>query len=170
MKDAKGHGSNPRGAHADGTNKVGEPLQVRKATPQEFLAAQAQTPRGAYLTPHTPEELANHTLLMTPDGKAGVFVAPDGYIGGLFNNSGVKGVGGQLFEAAKARGGNHGDYLGDFLANLYKSHGFKETARYPFDPKLAPANWDYAKYGKPDYVEGVLPPRAERRREKLGRI
>jgi ParB-like nuclease domain len=28
MKDAKGHGSNPRGTHADGTDRVGLPMKM----------------------------------------------------------------------------------------------------------------------------------------------
>ena len=170
MKDAKGHGSNPRGAHAEGVNKIGQPLPIQQVSPQEFLAAQSQSTRAGYFTPHTPDELQGQTLLMTKDGKAGVAVNPNtGYAGGLFNNGAPKGTGGALFEEAKIRGARTGDCFGNGLANFYKAHGFKETGRYPFDPALAPPKWNYERDGKPDFITLELPPRAQRRREKFGR-
>jgi hypothetical protein len=52
MKDAKGHGSNPKGAHADGTDKVGQ-------------------------SPHISKRALN---IITKYAERGFSVRPDGYV------------------------------------------------------------------------------------------
>ena len=47
------------------------------------------------------------------------------------------------------------DTLAKF-SNLYERHGFRETFRAPWDDNLAPLHWNYAKWGRPDYVEMSL--------------
>jgi hypothetical protein len=169
MKDAKGHGSDPRGAHSDGVNKIGQPSQFHRASPQEFLAARNQSSRAGYFTPHDdPNELNQHTLLLSADGKVGSAVSPTGDVQSVFNNSGIKGAGGAAIEAAKTYGGRTLDAFGEPLAKIYKEHGFVETGRAPFDPAQAPPKWDAKKDGTPDVIFMALPPRAERRRTARG--
>jgi hypothetical protein len=155
VKDAKGHGSDPRGgngSHSDGVNKVGQPTAFRSATPQEFLAARDSSNRAEMFTPHTPEEIAGYNLFMNNEGTVGAAVTPKGDIQSVFNNSGVKGAGGAAIEEAKNRGGSTLDAFGEPLANIYKSHGFVETGRAKFDPAQAPPKWDTKKNGTPDVV------------------
>jgi hypothetical protein len=131
MKDAGGHGSNPRGgtaAHATGVDQIGQGF--RTATPVEFLAARNQSAHPDMFTPHKdPNELAQHTLLMDPTGKLGAAVSPEGDIQSVFNNSGIKGAGGAAIEAAKAAGGKTLDAFDPVLPGIYKKHGFEETRR-----------------------------------------
>lgn len=174
MKDAKGHGSDPRGgnanrattaldmraemdrqrgqapAHQSGVNNIGSGF--RTATPTEFPTARAQSSRPEMFTPHTPEELAPFKLFINPAGTVGGAVSPEGDIQSVFNNSGVKGAGGAAVEEAKARGGKTLDAFAPVLPEIYKQHGFEETGRAAFDPKLAPPAWDVKKHGTPDVV------------------
>ncbi len=121
MKDALGHGSNPRGgtaAHATGVDQVGKNFHT--ATPAEFLAARGQSAHPEMFTPHQPGDFARHTLLMDPTGKIGSAVSPEGDIQSVFNNSGVKGAGGAAIEAAKAAGGKTLDCFDPVLPGIYK--------------------------------------------------
>jgi hypothetical protein len=150
MKDAGGHGSNPRGgtaAHATGVDQVGKKFHT--ATPAEFLTARSQSAHPEMFTPHQPGDFARHTLLMDPTGKLGAAVSPEGDIQSVFNNSGIKGAGGAAIEAAKAAGGKTLDAFDPVLPGIYKKHGFVETGRAPFDPAQAPPGW---KNGTPDVV------------------
>ena len=152
MKDAKGHGSDPRGSHSDGVNQVGKPSAFRSATPQEFLKARDSSSRAEMFTPHTPEEIANYNLFMNNEGTVGAAVTPEGDVQSVFNNSGVKGAGGAAIDEAISRGGKTLDAFGEPLANIYKQHGFEETGRAKFDPAQAPPKWDTKKNGTPDVV------------------
>ena len=152
MKDAGGHGSNPRGgpAHGTGVDQIGQ--KFRTAAPAEFLAARSQSAHPEMFTPHQPSDLSRHTLLLDSTGKIGSAVSPEGDIQSVFNNSGIKGAGGAAIEAAKAAGGKTLDAFDPVLPGIYKQHGFVETGRAPFDPAQAPAAWDTKKNGTPDVV------------------
>jgi hypothetical protein len=127
MKDALGHGSNPRGTHANKINQIGNGF--RTASPAEFLAARNQSKRNEFFTPHTPEEISKFKLFMNHEGTAGAAVTPDGDIQSVFNNSGTKGLGGAAVEAAKAAGGKKLDAFDGYLPGFYKQHGFVEDHR-----------------------------------------
>src|ERR1700719_4525675 len=74
-------------AHQAAVSSVGQGF--RTASPAEFLAARNQSPRAEMFTPHQPEDLGEHKLFMTPDGKIGAAVDKHGDIQSVFNNSGV---------------------------------------------------------------------------------
>ncbi len=147
MKDAKGHGSNPRGTHSAGVGNIGLPNGFRRAAPAEFLAARNQSSRVGMFTPHTPDELSQHTLILRNDGKVGSAVSPEGDVQSVFNNSGERGAGGAAIEAAKAAGGKTLDAFDVGLPQIYAKHGFVETKR---EKNWTPGGPDvvYMKLGK----------------------
>jgi len=86
----------------------------------------------------------------------------DGELKGLFSL--YKGNGKELFklrvEVAKEKTGADRLYLnclGDKLRLLYEQFGFLVTKSERWNPRFAPKNWDYLKFGKPDvyYMEKV---------------
>ena len=48
MKDAKGHGSDPRGSHSDGVNKVGRPIPI---SPKAIAVIKEQALTGFSVSP-----------------------------------------------------------------------------------------------------------------------
>ena len=144
MKDAKGHGSN---AHNAGISQIGLPNGFRRAGPNEFLQMRNQSSRVGMFTPHTPEELNRHTLILRNDGKVGAAVSPEGDVQSVFNNSGEKGAGGAAIEAAKAAGGKTLDAFDVGLPQIYAKHGFVEDHR---EKNWTPGGPDvvYMKLGK----------------------
>lgn len=178
-KDALGHGSNPRGAHAAGIEQIARfphapmpPMQVKKPVPaaahannvvalgnwavnvkpEAFLAARDKSGRGQMFTPHQPGDLAHHRLFMNREGTIGAAISPEGDIQSVFNNSGVKGAGGSAIDEAIKRGGKTLDAFGPKLASIYAAHGFKETGRAKFDPAQAPPGWNTKRDGTPDVI------------------
>lgn len=90
---------------------------------------------------------------LTEDGLGG-FALINGELATLFSLPGAH-YGDMLVHQAVERGAHklscfdaHGKLL-----NLYGRHGFKETARAPWDDSLAPLQWSYERWGRPDYVE-----------------
>ena len=43
------------------------------------------------------------------------------------------------------------------LNKMYETKGFREASRSPFNPEYAAPGWDYARFGKPDYITMKLP-------------
>ena len=131
----------------------------RAATPEEFVAARGQSTRGGFLTQGGPEELARHKLSTRYGGRVGVAVDETGDLQNLFNVGGPKGITDQAMRLAITKQGartldafdvQRGSLSG--LPKLYSKFGFVETGRMKFDPRYAPAGWDYEKYGTPDVV------------------
>lgn len=116
----------------------------------EFVEADPE--KGAFLTVHSPEELADHTLLMTEDRGAGVAVSPEGDVQNLFNHTGPEDAGDELIQKAIAAGGRTLDCYDGYLRRLYTKHGFREVGRMEFVREFAPDDWNYEKYGEPDVV------------------
>ena len=55
------------------------------------------------------------------------------------------------------------------LPTIYEKFGFKEVSRTPWNDAFAPKHWDYAAYGKPDYLEMKLPPKKATLTQYTGR-
>ena len=114
--------------------------------------------RRCMLSPYTSAEYIERksSLYLTPDGHGGVAVI-GGELASLFSYPGAR-YGGLLVEAAKLLGAEH---LSCFdcdgaLPRFYGRHGFREIARYTWDPQYAPAEWNYEVFGTPDVVEMEL--------------
>jgi hypothetical protein len=139
-----------------------ELAQPRAVGPQEFSDALARAmqnlgDRAGFLTPYSPEELAarDAKLFLSHGGDVGGALyrnAPgDIEIGSLFNAGGPKGSGTAMLNALKNKGGNYLEAF-DSLKPVYERAGFNETSRSPWNPEFAPPDWNYEKYGTPDYL------------------
>lgn len=85
--------------------------------------------------------------------NAGVYIKNDGELAGLFNGSGVSGIGEKLVRTCIERGADHLNCFDGRLTSYYESLGFEEVNRIEWDEDYAPSGWDYGKFGKPDVVE-----------------
>jgi hypothetical protein len=115
---------------------------------------------GAFLTPHSPEELADHTIIMSENDSAGVTVSPEGDIQNLFNADAPPGTGGRLVEMAIDEGARTLDCYAGHLPPFYARHGFRETGRMEFVDEFAPDGWDYDEFDRPDVVFMAYDPEA----------
>ena len=102
--------------------------------------------RAEYLTPYTKGELISkgyHTY-QTNGGRAGFYIGEDGYVGGLYNNSGIRGLGIPMLLAAKELGGTHADHFDGYLSELYDGiSGFNVVGHDIWNDDYAPSNWKY---------------------------
>jgi hypothetical protein len=140
-------------------------IESRRVDVDEFEQAYRQAAegeRGDYLTDYTPEERQTHTLLLSPDGKAGAAVKPDGDIVNVFRLPGAKkGSGAAMVREAIRHGGFKLDATGSKLRDLYASLGFKVERTEKWDPA-------YGEPPTPDsdiyYMRLPAPPSEARRR------
>jgi hypothetical protein len=131
----------------------GRPLvRPAQATPEEFLAAQRGNPRGWNLTEHSAQELRNHQLFLSPDGRTGAAVSPEGDLQNVFNNRGVPGAAEHLVQHAIDHGATTLDAYDGFLPKYYRKFGFREVGRMKFNDQFAPEGWDFKKNDRPDIV------------------
>jgi hypothetical protein len=86
------------------------------------------------------------------DGNAGFGITEDGELVGLFNGSNKSGVGRRMIDIAIRKGADNLFCFDTKLTDLYKERGFVETSRAGWDEDMAPENWDYDRFGKPDVV------------------
>ena len=70
---------------------------------------------------------------------------------GLFNNSGVQGLGKHAICDSIEQGADN-LFCFDILCPLYNQFGFKIYNIDRWDDKFAPRFWDYHKYGRPNVV------------------
>lgn len=125
--------------------------------PEEFAMAVAQIPPKyqPFLTPYSAEDYSAMKRFMTPDGKTGFAIKPDGELVSLFDNSDVPNQGkAALVQAIKAGAVylNCFDSMNHFLPQLYTDFGFEGFRADKFDINLAPAGWDFQKFGTPDII------------------
>jgi hypothetical protein len=122
-----------------------------------FISARDSLPEGlrGFIVPYTVEEYQakNATLFLTADGLGG-FALMQGELASLFSLPGAH-YGDMLVREAVQRGASKlscYDTRGK-LPSLYGRHGFTETFRASWDDEFAPKNWNFAAWGRPDYVE-----------------
>jgi hypothetical protein len=124
---------------------------------EKFIVSRDSLPshlRG-FIVPYSQEEYASKgaRLFLTLDGRGGVALI-DGELGSLFSLPGAH-YGDALVAFAVELGAwklSCYDTRGK-LPSLYGRHGFKESLRAPWNDEYAPKTWDYAAWGRPDYVE-----------------
>ncbi len=144
--------------------------------------ARLRPDRRAFISPLTADELTAPGVEahLTSDGLAGYTIdrgvagKPSlGFdideIGSLFNASGKPNVGESLMVEAISKGGNSVFFFDGYLREFYEAFGFRETKSEKWNPALAPANWDYNRYGTPDVVWARLPEGASRDAEVIRR-
>lgn len=124
---------------------------------ERFVAARDSLPhhlRG-FVVPYSVEEYQQKgaTIFLTADGQGG-FALMQGELASLFSLPSAH-YGDVLVRGAVERGASKlscYDTRGK-LPSLYGRHGFNETFRALWDDAFAPRNWNFAAWGRPDYVE-----------------
>lgn len=122
-----------------------------------FESAMQGSPYSQHVTHYTPEEISGmKDIHLTPDGKSGFLVKDhgDGNVEAtaLFNVSGEKGRGRKLLDhAVNNLGVNYVEAYGPDLPKLYNQVGFQTSEQYPFDRSMASPDWNYDRFGTPDY-------------------
>lgn len=125
------------------------------------------SPHGFCLMPWAVEDYADHALFLTPDGQAGLAVGADGMLHSVFSSPSVRATHG--FQPGEP---SPGDVLTDLALRMgarelncfdngvtrqfYERHGYRVTARFPFDPDQAIPGWRYGVYAvdgrEPDFL------------------
>jgi len=160
-----------RGTGQDGeqdTNgNAGPNITIEQSEPQTFVDSvqsfmEQEPEKGAFLSPHSAEELADHTVLQTPDGDTGVSVSSEGDIQNLYSmDDAPSGAGREMLQQAIEDGGRTLDCYDGMLSGFYASEGFREVGRMEHNPDLAPEAFDDDTYGEPDVVFMAYDPEAE---------
>ena len=124
---------------------------------ERFIASRDSLPphlRG-FIVPYSQEEYATKgaRLFLTVDGRGGVALM-NGELGSLFSLPGAH-YGDILVAFAVEHGASRLSCYDtrDKLPSLYGRHGFTESLRAPWNDEYAPRTWNYAVWGRPDYVE-----------------
>lgn len=125
--------------------------EFKKVSSEEFVAQRSQNKRSQFLSPYTPEQLADYELYMTDD-FVGYGLSPAKDLIGVFNNSSRSGAGKEAVIHGISKGAKTLDAMDGFLHEYYKKFGFKFKNADVWQDQYAPANWDYAQYGKPNIV------------------
>ena len=124
---------------------------------ESFDKAFAGSPFSAFVNHYSLEEMKSEGMkpLLSADGKTGLLIHDhgDGRIEAtaLFNN-GESGAGLQLLKnAIDNHGVNYVECFGPALPVMYGKLGFEVESKNSFDPQYAPTDWNYDKFGTPDY-------------------
>jgi hypothetical protein len=89
------------------------------------------------------------TCLVADSGLGGVVVTDDGELSNLFA---ADCDGAPLVLDAIEAGADHLNCFDTGLVEYYERFGFFEVDRVEWDESLAPDEWDYEQYGRPDVV------------------
>lgn len=127
-------------------------MRFIKTDSRSFNRRLAFSGRLEFLTVYTEEEIDKSDLYISLDGGVGFGISPDKELFNLFNNTGTKLCGREAVDYAIFKGARKAFCFDGFLRLYYAKHGFEVVDRVPWSKELAPANWDYDKYGTPDVV------------------
>jgi hypothetical protein len=125
---------------------------VTKTIIQKYITARSKGFDSTFLTQFTKKELALFDITMIEGKDAGYAITPEKELVGLFNYSGIKGLGKKLVINAIKKGVRTLNCFDGFLPKYYAQFGFVETNRIKWNNKYAPKNWNYVEKGKPDIV------------------
>ena len=134
---------------------------AKVVAPKQFLSvfkkAFKDSPYAAFVNHYSSAEIkaGKMTPLLSPDGRTGCLIHDhgDGRIEAtaLFS-MGVSGTGEAMLKDAIANHGvNYVECFGEHLPQVYARVGFTDTEVMPFNPEYAPDNWNYERFGTPDY-------------------
>jgi hypothetical protein len=126
------------------------PVKMGTVDPATFIQARDKSTRAGFLSPYTPEELANARLYKASDMDVGYAITPEGDLINVFNNSGIEGAGAEAVIDALKNGARTLDCLGEDLVKYYQHFGFRIRETMAWDDAYAPKNWNYEKDGRPD--------------------
>jgi len=107
-----------------------------------------------FLTYFNEKELSGSRMWLSIQHKGliGYAIDSDNELFGLFNNSGIKGLGKSTILDAIKNGADKLFCFDGYLPKLYAQFGFIITDTASWDEAFAPDKWDYAKYGRPNVV------------------
>lgn len=150
---------------AKGTNKVVQNVPYKKVDGKTFynkiqeVVGNKNKLYKANITPYSPEDYGKFSTFMSPDGKSGYAIKPDGELISVFSLE--KGRGESLVDDAVLRKGAQKLDAFDIKGKLPKLYGkyFDETGRMKFADEYAPAEWDYDAFGRPDVVTMQVNPK-----------
>lgn len=130
---------------------------------RNMLTTKERNPHAAAVDVYSTQDYQRMTMLLTPDGCAGVAVKPDGDVVSVHSFTAPEARyannGQNLVATAATVGGDHLDCFDTILPTIYARAGFQETGRMAWDDQYTPDGWDHTlfmstKYpdGKPDVV------------------
>lgn len=125
----------------------------------QFIESLNKSKRKCFLTMYTPEEFERdgvstyqlrgfsigYALKPMPDGNVDIISVHN-------NEPDVHNIGDLMLSLAKANGGTQLDHFDGKLSDIYSRNGFEEYDRWKFNDEMAPGDWNYEKYGRPDIV------------------
>ena len=163
ISDTKPSASGPPTLIADGSPTLGAPTDGA-AFSASFEAAFKDNPYTAFVNHYTPEEIQNEGMkpLTSNNGQTGLLIHDhgDGRIEAtaLYNVSDTPGAGRALLQDSVANHGvNYVECFGEGLRDIYQTVGFQVDTTSSFDPQYAPKDWNYEKFGTPDYYTMKIP-------------
>lgn len=124
----------------------------REPSAEEFIRLRNRSTRPGYLSPLSPDDLAEAKIFVSADGTVGAVVSVEGDVQNVFNNGGPKGAAAEALLEAIRRGGLMLDCFDDYLPKLYYQFGFDEVGRMSFNRDFAPKGWNFDRDGEPDVV------------------
>ena len=128
--------------------------EIKKVDGKTFYAALERAlkamplSRAVCVATYTPDYFKRCDCYLTPFSYSGFAVNPQGEIVSLFS---LNREGRDMVECAIAKGGRTLNCFDGFLAQWYRSLGFVEYNRVPFDWTQAPDEWGI-EFGTPDVV------------------
>jgi hypothetical protein len=153
-------GNQPPGGNGEVRVRSDAPSQGRVFRDALIRGAQSQSHGAAVdIKPLEFYEDPSTHLVLSPDENAGAAVAADKELVSVFKVAGSAAkIADVLAEASKKAAYLTAFAANDKLPNLYMPHGFRPLARVAFDTEQAPANWNYEKQGKPDFLVMINDP------------
>ena len=127
-------------------------MRFIKVDAKEFNGQLSFSKRLEFVTLYTNEELDVCDFYVCIGGGVGFGLMPDKEIFNLVNNTGRKLCGSEALDFAIIKGGRKLFCFDGFLTKYYEKRGFRVVTQIKWIEDLAPANWNYEKYGKPDVV------------------
>ncbi|MDR3560468.1 MAG: hypothetical protein P4N59_03355 [Negativicutes bacterium] len=159
-------GVRPENAASPG---VAENAEFKPVSAETFIAARDKSTKRPFLTPYTADEMKGWQHYLTDDG-VGFALTPEKDMVGVFNNSGKPDAGAKAVTLAIAKGAKTADAIAGYLDRYYNGFGFNIKESVPWDDKLAPRGWDYAKYGRPNVVFLEYPENLSREPGEIAKI
>ncbi len=118
--------------------------QWEQSNPENFIRSLRSGKRPEMLQPYSAREFDQINLYKVIGFNAGFGIKQDGTIVAVHNNTGIRGIGTELINAAKRNGGTKLDHFDGFLTGFYERLGFKVIKHEPFNDDYAPNDWNYS--------------------------
>jgi hypothetical protein len=134
---------------------------LHQVAPEVFAmrmhAVMSKPPHSCYLTPYSVGEYRMMRCFQADGGRIGGAIVDRGYgrqeIVSVYNVGSRAGGGWEMVDALVAMGGNYIECFRGYLSDGYAKRGFVEIGSEPWNPRLAPDDWDVSRGGTPDLVQ-----------------